>query len=112
MIMYNTLVAQAQRMEMSGDAIVLSFTAAQKIGPTFEKYKPTLEGIATRLAGRKITLVSDASAPPPPSADGAPLAPVVDAAKKAALEQEARNDPSVQALFEVFPGEIRDVEEE
>ena len=34
-----------------------------------------------------------------------------EAKKKSALKEQALADPGVQALFEVFPAEIRDVEE-
>ena len=52
-VLYNTLVVQAQRMDVSADRIVLTFAAAQKIGPTFDKYRPILEATAARLAGRR-----------------------------------------------------------
>src|SRR5262249_26946545 len=39
---YNTVVVQAQRIEVRGDRIVLAYTAAQKIGPAFERYQSTL----------------------------------------------------------------------
>src|SRR5262249_31393820 len=35
-VLYNTVVVQAQRIEVKGDRIVLTYTAAQKIGPTFD----------------------------------------------------------------------------
>ena len=58
-VLYNTVVVQAQRIEVKADRIVLSYTAAQKIGPTFDKYRPVLEASATRLAGRKMTVVAE-----------------------------------------------------
>jgi hypothetical protein len=110
-VLYNTLVAQAQRMEVADDRIVLTFTAAQKITPTFEKYRPVLEGMATKLAGRKITVVSDVAAALA-TADDQPSPASVDVEKrKSALREQALADAGVQALLEVFPAEIRDVEE-
>jgi hypothetical protein len=113
-IMYNTLVAQAQRIDVSGDRIVLTFAAAQKITPTFDKYKPALEAAATRLAGRRIAVASEIVAGDAKAASengGAP-APSADAEKKkSALKEQALADPGVQSLLEVFPAEIRDVEE-
>jgi hypothetical protein len=108
--MYNTLVAQAQRMQIDGDRIVLGFAAAQKIGPTFDKYKPALEAIATKLAGRKMTVAAEVGA----AANGAgepAAAGAENDRKKSALREQALGDPGVQALLEVFPAEIRDVEE-
>ncbi|MEQ1869179.1 MAG: DNA polymerase III subunit gamma/tau [Vicinamibacterales bacterium] len=108
---YNTLVVQAQRIDVNGDTITLCFAASQKIGPTFVKYQAPIEALALKLAGRKMTLVCDNSgvertvegAPKPTAAE--------DAGRKTALKERAMADESVQALFEVFPAEIRDVEE-
>jgi hypothetical protein len=114
-VLYNTLIAQAQTMEVDAGGIVLRFAASQKIGSTFDKYKPALEAIAAKLAGRKIAVVAETSAAPggavgAATASAAPAAP--DAAdKKAALREQALADSGVQALLEVFPAEIRDVEE-
>ena len=108
-MLYNTVVVQAQRMEVAADRIVLTFAAAQKIGPAFDKYRPLLEAVATRLAGRKITVVSETSAKEP--ADDSAAGRLGEAERKSALKEEALADAGVQALLEVFPAEIRDVEE-
>jgi hypothetical protein len=105
---YNTLVVQAQRIEVSADRIVLLFTAAHKIGPTFDKYRPALEASATRLAGRKTSVVAEISAE---GAAAGGEARTGEADRKSALKEEALADAGVQALLEVFPAEIRDVEE-
>jgi len=101
-------VVQAQRIEVQPDRIVLTYTAAQKIGPTFDRYRPVLEASATRLAGRKMSVVAetatDAQASGGDSRSG-------EADRKSALKEEALADAGVQALLEVFPAEIRDVEE-
>ena len=105
---YNTVVVQAQRIEVRGDRIVLAYTAAQKIGPAFERYQSTLETVATRLAGRKMAVVNETvAAEPAPSGSPQPG----EADRKSALKEEALADAGVQALLEVFPAEIRDVEE-
>ena len=108
-MVYNAVVVQAQRMEVAADRIVLTFAAAQKIAPTFDKYRPLLEALATRLAGRKIAVVSETSATEP--ADGSAAGRLGEAERKSALKEEALADAGVQALLEVFPAEIRDVEE-
>jgi hypothetical protein len=58
------------------------------------------------------------ASPEPRAASGEPRAPSPesrpassDADKKAALKQQALADSAVQAMLEVFPAEIRDVEE-
>jgi DNA polymerase-3 subunit gamma/tau len=105
---YNTVVVQAQRIDVQGDRIVLTYTAAQKIGPAFERYKSTLETVATRLAGRKIAVVNETTAAEPAASGSAQGG---EADRKSALKEEALADAGVQALLEVFPAEIRDVEE-
>ena len=109
-VLFNTLIVQAQRMDVSADRVVLTFTPSQKIGPTFDNYRPVLEILATRLAGRKISVVSETSSTEQAAEGGAP-APSVDAARKSALKERALADKGVQALLEVFSAEIRDVEE-
>jgi len=116
-ILYNTVLVQAQRLEVLGDRLVLTFASSFKFGPAFDKYRATLEGIATKLAGRRITVVADGTgadvaAPAAPAKPGAVQArPEADAGKQAALKEQALADAGVQALLEVFPAEIRDVEE-
>jgi DNA polymerase-3 subunit gamma/tau len=110
-MMYNALVAQAQRMQVDGERIVLAFTASQKIGPTFDKYKPLLETIATKLAGRKMTVVAEIGEAANGAGEAAAAATADSDRKKTALREQALGDPGVQALLEVFPAEIRDVEE-
>jgi DNA polymerase-3 subunit gamma/tau len=105
---YNTVVVQAQRIDMQGDRIVLTYTAAQKIGPAFERYKSTLETVATRLAGRKMAVVNETTTAEPAASGSAQGG---EADRKSALKEEALADAGVQALLEVFPAEIRDVEE-
>ena len=106
---YNTVIVQAQRIDVKPDRLVLTYTAGQKIGPTLEKYRPVLEALATRLAGRKMTVVAETS-DAEPAAGGADTKPA-EADRKSALKEEALADAGVQAMLEVFPAEIRDVEE-
>src|SRR5262245_12750003 len=100
-VLYHTVVVQAQRIEVTADRIVLSYTAAQKIGATFERYRPVLEASATRLAGRKMTVVAETTTPDAAPAGGE--ARPAEADRKSALKEEALADAGVQALLEVFP---------
>ncbi len=112
-MLYNTLLVQAQKMEVLGDRLVLTFAASFKYGVPLERYKGTITGIASKLAGRNISLEVDgtgADAPPEETGQGR-VRPPVDAGKQAALKEQALADTGVQALLEVFPAEIRDVEE-
>ena len=110
-ILYNTVLVQAQKLEVLGDRLVLTFASSFKFGPAFEKYRTTLEGIGSKLAGRKITVEADGTGAEAASADTPQKKPVADVEKQAALKEQALADTGVQALLEVFPAEIRDVEE-
>jgi DNA polymerase-3 subunit gamma/tau len=115
-VLYNSVVVQAQRMDLAEGRVVLHFAAAQKIGPAFEKYRPQLEQIASRVAGRKVTVVANHAAADLRGADSGAQAPdpvpaPAESERKAALKEQALADEGVQALLEVFPAEIRDVEE-
>ena len=81
----------------------------------FEQQKPWLESIALSIAGRKIAMASaQVEAGSAPAAPGAPDSAAADrkaAEKKSALREQALADRGVQTMLEVFPAEIRDVEE-
>jgi DNA polymerase-3 subunit gamma/tau len=112
-VLYNTVLAQAQRLELAGDRMVLTFPASFK-SPAFEKYRATIEAIGTRLAGRRMTVHAETSRDDGPPTEELPNGrpkPPVDPQKKSALKEQALADPGVQALLEVFPADIRDVEE-
>lgn len=110
-MLYNTLLVQAQKIEVLGDKLVLTFAASFKYSVPFDRYKPTIASMASKLAGRNIAVVVDASGADPVPEDGPPPKPAADLQKAAALKEQALADTSVQALLEVFPAEIRDVEE-
>ena len=112
------VVAQAQRIEVAGDRVTFSFTPGQRaLKDQFEQQKTWLESIALGIAGRKIAMTSaqaDASGAPPadPAAPaGAKASDKQSAEKKSALREQALADAGVQTMLEVFPAEIRDVEE-
>lgn len=111
-MMYRTLLNQAQRVEVLGDRLTLTFAASFNYSVPFSKYRAALETIATRLAGRRITVEADGTgADAVPEDRPVPAKPPVDVEKQAALKEQAMQDAGVQALLEVFPAEIRDVEE-
>jgi DNA polymerase-3 subunit gamma/tau len=114
-VFYNMVVAQAQKIEVAGDRVTFSFTPGQRaLKDQFEQQKAWLESIAQPLAGRRITMVSslaDASVAPPADAAAGGKAPTQSAEKKTALREQALADAGVQTMLEVFPAEIRDVEE-
>jgi DNA polymerase-3 subunit gamma/tau len=115
-VFYNTVVAQAQKIEVSGDGVVFTFSPNQKtLLSMFEQNRAWLESIAQQVSGRKIVMsgvqTEAAGAAQPPQADAAPAADAKAADKKTALRDKALADAGVQTMLEVFPAEIRDVEE-
>jgi DNA polymerase-3 subunit gamma/tau len=109
-VLYNMVVAQAQTIEVSADRVAFTFSATQRtLCETLEQHRAWLESIAGKLAGRKVTVVAvqtaDGAAPLPGQAPDAAVT------RKSVLREQALADAGVQALLEVFPAEIRDVEE-
>jgi len=118
-VFYNMVVAQAQKIEVAGDRVTFSFLPNQRaLRDRFEQDRAWLEALAQQVAGRKISVAAvQAEAAPLPS-QAAPKEESTDSAggspsevRKSTLREQALADASVQALLEVFPGEIRDVEE-
>lgn len=100
---YGMVIAQAQRIDIEGDAIVFTFAPAHRaLRSQLEGRKAWIEQLAQSATGRKQLVVAregpTAAAPP-----------VVD--RQAELRARAKAEPSVQAVLDVFGGEIEDVEE-
>jgi DNA polymerase-3 subunit gamma/tau len=112
-VFYNAVVAQAQKIDVTSDRVTFVFSPSQKaIGDMFDQNRPWLETLAQQVSGRKIG-VARAQGDPATRSDEAArpaLAPQT-AEKKSSLRAQALADAGVQALLEVFPAEIRDVEE-
>jgi hypothetical protein len=130
---YNMVVAQARTIEISGDRIVFTFSTSQRaLKEQVEQNRAWLESMALQAGGRRVavTAMQDSSsqqsavsspqsagsnqssvASPQAAASSQPAAAGADADKKAALKAQALADSGVQAMLEVFPAEIRDVEE-
>jgi DNA polymerase-3 subunit gamma/tau len=110
---YNTVIAQAQSIDVAGDTVTFAFLPTHRaLRDQLEQNRPWIEAAAARVAGRKVAVVSvqmdggaaasakPADAQPPPASNG-----------KRDLRSEAMSSPAVQAVLDVFPGEIKDVEE-
>jgi hypothetical protein len=107
-VFYNTVVAQAQKIETAADRVTFTFSPNQRtLRDSLEQNRGWLESLGQQVTGRRIAVAgvivgpSDAAAPPAPAA----------ADKKSALRQQALADAGVQTMLEIFPAEIRDVEE-
>jgi len=112
------VVAQAQQIEFAGDRVTFSFSPSQRaLKDQFEQQRAWLESIAMTIAGRKVAMAAtlgDAAASTGGDASAAAGRMPADrtaAEKKSALREQALADAGVQTMLEVFPAEIRDVEE-
>jgi DNA polymerase-3 subunit gamma/tau len=122
-VFYGTVVAQAQKIEVGAGKVTFTFSANQNaLRAMFEQNRAWLESVAEKLAGRKIVVdslqVGSESAGAPAGVGGtadnqaaAGGAPSNRQDRKSALKEQAMADAGVKALLEVFPAEIRDVEE-
>jgi hypothetical protein len=104
------VIGQAQKIEVAGSTVTFSFAPVHKtVRAQLESKRGWVEQVAASVAGRPMTVVvreSEAPAEPAraPAGDN-------DAARKADLTARAKREPSVQAVLDVFGGEIEDVEE-
>ncbi len=111
---YNTVVAQAQRIDVAEDTITFSFLPHHRaLREQFDQARAWLESTAQRLAGRRITVNAVQAAVPqdPSPRSSEPIDTPPPAASSRDLKAEAMSSSAVQAMLDVFPAEIRDVEE-
>jgi hypothetical protein len=109
-VFYQTVVAQAQRIEIGSGRVVFAFSSTQRaLCDMFEQQRAWLESIAGRITGQPVSV----SAVQMPPAAESPGAEGEDAAtrKKSALRERALADAGVCAVLDAFSAEIRDVEE-
>jgi DNA polymerase-3 subunit gamma/tau len=107
---YNTVVAQAERIEVTGDRITFVFGPAQSaLRGWFDQQKAWLDAAAERIAGRRVVVTSELGDAPADTSKAAPAAAAPP--PKRDLKAEAMSSSTVRAMLEVFPAEIRDVEE-
>ncbi len=105
---YGMVVAQAQKIVVEGESVVFTFAAVHRhLKSQLENKRGWLEQLALSATGRRLTLVA-IELPPVVVAPGdeRPSDP-----RRAELEARAKATPTVQAVLDVFGGEILNVEE-
>ena len=108
--LYSLAVAQAQRIDVTDERITFTFASNQNVARMqLEQNRAWLESVAERLSGKRmpVSAVQSDTATAPPAAAAAPAG----APPKRDLKAEALASSGVQAMLDVFPAEIRDVEE-
>jgi DNA polymerase-3 subunit gamma/tau len=107
--LYGTVVAQAQRIDIDDDRVRFTFAPPHRaLQSQLEQNRPWLEAKVATLAGRKVPveIVQGVAATPAPTERKESTA-----AEEGDLRAKAMADAGVQALLDVFPAEIRDIEE-
>jgi DNA polymerase-3 subunit gamma/tau len=106
-VFYGMVIAQAQKVEVEGDTLGFTFTPAHKaLRSQLEAKRGWIEQLARSVTGRKIALEVREALAPTPVATEDPAA-----ARRADLRARAQAEPTVQAVLDVFGGEVEDVEE-
>jgi uncharacterized caspase-like protein len=104
------VIAQAQKIEAVGDSLVFTFAPTHKsLASQLETKRSWFEQLTQSIAGRKLRLIIKEGAPVPVAASSP--ADAARGAKAADLKARAKAEPTVQAVLDVFGGEIEDVEE-
>jgi hypothetical protein len=114
--LYSLAIAMASRIDVSDDKVTFTFAPNQKVARNqLEQNADWIADAVQRLSGRRlpVTVVqSEAAGAAPSSPAAAPeRTPEESSSPKRDLRSEAMASPAVQAMLDVFPGEIRDVEE-
>jgi DNA polymerase-3 subunit gamma/tau len=115
---YNTVVAQAQKIEVTAERVTFSFLPTHRaLRDQFEQTRGWLEAAAERVTGHMVAVVAVQTETVPAASAATPVSSATtDAAEGGAgsgrdLKAEAMSSSAVQAMLDVFPAEIRDVEE-
>ena len=109
---YNTVVAQAQRIDVAEDRVTFTFLPTHRaLKEQFDQTRAWLETTAERIAGRRISVTAVQAAAAPAAEQPAPAPAAAGDPQKRDLKAEAMSSSAVQAMLDVFPAEIRDVEE-
>jgi len=109
---FGMVIQQAQTVECDGRRLLFTFAAAHEhLRAQVDSRRAELEGFTEAVAGRRVPIATMTGTAPsvdePPVRVEAPPPPPKDTS----LRERALADANVQALLEVFPAEIRDVEE-
>ena len=109
---YNTVVAQAQKIEVASDRVTFVFSPTHRaLREQFEQSRAWVETTAERVVGRRLMVEStQGDAPTGGGQSGTPLESTVGSAGRD-LKADAMSSSAIQAVLDVFPAEIRDVEE-
>jgi DNA polymerase III subunit gamma/tau len=105
-VFFGMVIAQAE-IAIEGDAVVFTFAPVHKaLRAQLEAKRTWLEQLARTASGRKMSIVTRERAPSATAAT-----PDAAVTRQQELRARAKARPEVQAVLDVFGGEIEDVEE-
>jgi DNA polymerase-3 subunit gamma/tau len=106
-LFYNTIVMSARRIDVIDGRVTFVFgQRPATLAATFEQQRASLQEIATTIAGRAMEIAATEERDATPAAQSPAVASTQDKLKASVM-----SEPAVQAMLDVFPAEIRDVEE-
>jgi DNA polymerase-3 subunit gamma/tau len=106
---YGAVVGQAQRIDVRGDEVLFTFTRMHEaLRAQLEQNRPWLEGVAEKVAGRRMTVRTTEAAAPAEKTMAAESSEQVD---RETLRARTMKTEGVQALLDVFGAEIKEIEE-
>ncbi len=116
---YGTVIAQAQKIEIHTDRVVLTYAPQHRaLRAQLDQMRVWLEEVASRIAGRRMSVVGAEGASTAPASAGRAAAVAGEGPalnnppdRQSALKQQALADSGVQAMLDVFAAEIKEVEE-
>ena len=105
---YGMVVAQAQKIEVDDKAITFTFAPVHKtLRGQLEAKRSWVEQVAQTVSGRKLSVRAVEAEPAAVANDQKDA----ESSRRADLRARAKAEPAVQAVLDVFGGEIEDVEE-
>lgn len=112
--LYSLAIAMATRIDVTDDRVSFTFAAHQNVARgQLEQNREWLEHAVQRLAGKRlpVLVLQDAAAAAQPAAADAAESRTAKAPDARDPRSEAMASPVVRDLLDVFPAEIRDIEE-
>jgi hypothetical protein len=105
-LFYNTIIMSARRIDVADGRVTFVFgQRPATLAGQFDQQRSSLQEMATSIAGRSMTIDATEEREAPTAAKTAA------AGAQEQLKASVMNEPAVQAMLDVFPAEIRDVEE-
>ena len=113
-LLYGTVVAQAEKIDVEPNLVTFTFAPAHRtLKSQLERNRTWISDVASKLSEQKVRVeVVESDSPPGPLVEATPQSTpekTVDSGET--LKEQVMKDKGVQAVLDVFDAEIREVEE-